>query len=468
MPLTFVYCPLVFNRSPFPHPTLPSHRNPVRRKRRWFCCENANASDVYIERSATFSKGARFYREESQIARDLGVLAAVVLAQKYLLRPLRVLDVCSGTGVRALRYLSESPTDFVLANDPQTTDDMLERNLASFINKEKAAVTKDLARDCFRRMALRNRLWDIVDWDGFGSGGSPGVGEALEAVNPDGLVYITATDSVSAAGRNSDVTLAAYGAVAARNPFVNEQMLRLVVGTAVREAAARGLYAKPLLSYFLPSSSKAQVLLRVHKGKPPPKYLSRLGFVIHCKECLQITTVPIGALMNIQCCSCRTKSRDALTLSGPLWLGRLQFKDFLEDIRAEATHRKWLQVESLLKVLDNENRFGPGFYSLGAIASRAGVQTPPRRLIQQELHNMGFSSTRSHVAARTIKTNARTPDLLRAVRKASQIFKEQYDMNVESMSLDQTESYLSRDREKHDNTADISEEQGILSSGPRV
>lgn len=380
----------------------------------------------------TFKKGDRFYRDDSRIVRDLGVLSSAILARKQLLRPLRILDACSGTGVRALRYLKEPTTDFVLANDPQTTDNALEENMKEFVDIGKALVTKDVARQCFRKSADKGHLWDLIDWDGFGAGGAPTVGEALEAVRPGGLLYVTATDSVSAAGRNNDVTIAAYGAIATRNQSVNEQMLRLVIGVAVREAAARGLTAKPVFSYFHAPSSKAQVMLRIIGQRPPSKHLAKLSFLTHCKNCLQNNTLSFSELAGSRCVSCKADPRDSFVMTGPAWTGHLHFREFLVDICEEARQRGWEDAERLIRVLQTENRFPPMYYDLGRLASKAGVVTPPRRLIQQELSKMGFSSSRSHVASRTIKTDALVPDLVEATRRASEIAKEITGMKVKT------------------------------------
>lgn len=67
------------------------------------------------ERGVQFLIGNSFYRKESAVGRDLGVLAAAVLKREK--GQLHVLDALCGSGVRAARYLAQAQADFVWAND---------------------------------------------------------------------------------------------------------------------------------------------------------------------------------------------------------------------------------------------------------------------------------------------------------------------------------------------------------------
>ena len=67
------------------------------------------------ERGVQFLIGNSFYRKESAVGRDLGVLAAAVLKREK--GQLCVLDALCGSGVRAARYLAQAQADFVWAND---------------------------------------------------------------------------------------------------------------------------------------------------------------------------------------------------------------------------------------------------------------------------------------------------------------------------------------------------------------
>jgi hypothetical protein len=151
---------------------------------------------------------------------------------------------------------------------------------------------------------LAEDFYDLVDVDSFGSEASH-LPAAIDAVKFGGMLFLTSTDGMSSAGaaaaaglggggvcvewapcppkalpsatpapgltcgapapahlrpppvplspsagKRPERSLASYGAYLRSLPFSNEQGLRMVVGAAVREAAARGVVLRPLFSYF--------------------------------------------------------------------------------------------------------------------------------------------------------------------------------------------------------------------------
>ena len=70
---------------------------------------------MHVEGKAKFKVGNAFYRPKSQVARDLGVLAAAIY--RFDTGSLQVLDAMAGCGIRSLRYWKESEADWVCANE---------------------------------------------------------------------------------------------------------------------------------------------------------------------------------------------------------------------------------------------------------------------------------------------------------------------------------------------------------------
>lgn len=90
------------------------------------------------------------------------------------------------------------------------------------------------------RCRLEGRFFDLIDSDSFGAG--PGlVGAALDVVRHGGLVCLTHTAGTIAGGRDPASAQALFSQHLAPLPSVNEQGLRLLLGLACREAAARRL-----------------------------------------------------------------------------------------------------------------------------------------------------------------------------------------------------------------------------------
>ncbi|KAJ7553158.1 hypothetical protein O6H91_06G085700 [Diphasiastrum complanatum] len=169
------------------------------------------------ERDVRFAVGNAFYRSESSLGRDLGVLAAA--AHKLEKGSLRVLDAMCGCGVRAMRYIMHSGADFVLANDAckQFMLQNLERCsvigstsiltqshcLTDHILTAESSNWKVTHVDANRLLSSRylaNDYFDLIDVDSFGSS-SVCLRSALAAVRHGGLLYVTSTDGVSSGGR---------------------------------------------------------------------------------------------------------------------------------------------------------------------------------------------------------------------------------------------------------------------------
>jgi hypothetical protein len=96
---------------------------------------------------------------------------------------------------------------------------------------------------------LQEDYYDLVDVDSFGSDTSHLAG-AIDALKYGGMLYLTSTDGMSAAGKRPSRALAAYGCYPRCLPSANEQGLRMLIGAAVREGAARGVTLAPLFSLY--------------------------------------------------------------------------------------------------------------------------------------------------------------------------------------------------------------------------
>lgn len=239
-------------------------------------CEAAPMAETaqQTERSVTFTVGNLFYRPNSRLIRDLGVLALAVMHGERN-QPLRVLDAMSGTGVRSLRYSHETGGPVkVHSNELQFGDHPLSANLAPLVASGQCVVSNEDAVNLYMRARLDGERYDLVDCDAFGTG-QPHTAEAWWAVSKGGMLYLCATDSCTTDGHNPHKAASGYAAVAHRLPSSNEQGLRLLLGAAWREAAARNLHAAPVFSYFHAPSSSFRVMLRLHKPKPRPRTRTR-------------------------------------------------------------------------------------------------------------------------------------------------------------------------------------------------
>ncbi len=366
------------------------------------------------EGKARFYVEGAFYRPHSQVGRDLAVLAAAVYRQQQ--GELRVLDAMTGCGVRALRYQLEAGADWVWANEGNPDlQGVLTRNLAAGMRSRTYRVTHQDANQVFFTCYQQRDFYDLVDIDSFGSG-TPYATTGLWAVRMGGLMYLTNTDTRTTGGHNPEHSLQMYGAYARSHPAVHEQGLRLLIGSIVQQAAARGMEVRPVFSVF--NGQVHRVMVRVGMGQ---RWQGELyGFVGYCHHCGHYQTVPWRQLGQA-CCPVAARSPASpsvpLILSGPMWLGELHDCAFLAEMMTLAQAWGWEKRVKLLKIMQAEATLPPYYFTLPEIGRHGQMDIPKRSDLMQVLRDRGFQVSLTHLEAQAIKTDATMADCIAAARQ---------------------------------------------------
>lgn len=360
----------------------------------------------YLEGQAQFQVRQAFFRPQSRIVRDLGVLAAMVHRDRQ--GQLRVLDAMAGSGVRSLRYWVEAKADSLWVNDSDPDlESELRANLEGAIASQVAQVTCQDANRVFFDCYGRQDYYDFVDVDCFGSA-LPYLSTSLWAVAIHGLLYITSTDIRTVAGHPPGSSVVTYGAYARHHPAIHEQGLRIVLGTLHREAAQKGLGIQPLFSLFTGQTYRLMVRLLPKPTLSPSTY----GFLGYCHRCGSYQSVDWRDLGRSHC----SHDQHPHSVSGPLWLGALHHQDFLEAMRDRAQSQDWQKADTLLHLLSMEVSLPPFFYMLGEIGRRSGQDIPGRSRLIQALQDAGFSASPTHFNPQALKTNADLPTCVQIAR----------------------------------------------------
>ena len=354
------------------------------------------------EGKAHFHTGDAFFRASSRTGRDLAVLAAAFYRAQQ--GQLRVIDAMTGCGVRPLRYGLEAGADFVWANEGNgDLRSLVQSNLSHSLSDDRYKITHQDANAVFFDCHARQDFYDLIDIDSFGSP-MPTLITALWAVKIGGLLYLTSTDGRVTSGRATNKSLQTYGAYARSHPAVHEQGLRLLLGTVMQQAAAKGLCAEPIFSFY--SGEVNRVMVRITRQSWQTKHY---GFLAYCHSCGQFQTVTWKKLGRVDCV-CRTDVVPAI--SGPMWLGPLHDADWLVGM-AELAVARWqghssgvsLLVEPLAR-MQAEIDLPPYFYSLAEIGRRAKIDIPPIKTLINQLRQQGFSAGSTHIDTQAIKTDA--------------------------------------------------------------
>jgi tRNA (guanine26-N2/guanine27-N2)-dimethyltransferase len=369
-------------------------------------------ADWQQERSARFQIGAAFFRPETRIARDLGVLAAAVYRQQNPC--LDVLDGMSGCGIRALRYALEAKADWLWVNEanPEIAT-VLQQNLRAQLPQPQFQVTTESVRHVLQDCLGQRRYFDLVDLDCFGSPAAF-LTDCVRATRLNGLMYLTSTDSRTCEGHNPAASLRHFGAYARAHPATHEQGLRLLLGAISQQALMQGFAIAPLFSYF--QGQTYRVMVRLVKSCHWSEALS--GFVGHCHPCGHFEVVHWRGLSRAVCPHHTTPI--PLTLSGPLWLGPLHDLDYVTCMGELAEMWGLQDLTQLLNLMAGEIPFPPYFFTLGEIGRHSKIDIPKRDRLIAALHLEGYAAVMTHLEAQAIKTNATFETCVAIAQKLAQ------------------------------------------------
>ncbi|MBT9313161.1 class I SAM-dependent methyltransferase [Leptothoe kymatousa] len=348
------------------------------------------------EGKAQFAIAQAFYRPASKIGRDLAILAAAIYRQTN--GQLRIIDAMTGCGVRALRYHLESGADWVWANEGNPDlRPLVQQNLAQAMAPNTYRISHQEANQLFFSCAQHKDYYDLIDIDSFGSP-TPFITTALWAIKLGGLLYLTSTDGRTTSGHAPEKSVQIYGACARSHPAVHEQGLRLLIGSAAQQAAARGFAIEPVFSIFNGYIHRAMV--RVVKQ---PWQNENYGFLAYCYGCGQFRTANWRQLGQLSCAACGS----APVVSGPMWLGPLHAAHYITQMADLAHQWQWPKpIQTLLQTLLDEAPMPPYYYPLPELGRRGHMDIPPRDRLIEALRHSGHRTTRTHLDAQAVKTEA--------------------------------------------------------------
>jgi len=279
------------------------------------------------EGSVTFQTGSGFFNPASRPSRDLGVLLARILARR---RPLRVLDLMAGCGLRSLRYGQEAQACSLLVNDadPERLP-LLKTNLAVLEGTGLLRTSAQSAQRLLASCLVRGERFDLVDLDAFGSPNAL-LPLGLEAVALEGVIYVASTDGRGPTGHDRTSGLRRFGASVRCHPASWELALRLQIGVIARTAWCQGRGVQPLFSFSDGRTFRTAVRLRRH---PLGGEELHLGLLAVCHRCGDQQVQSMGSLKHWESCLC---SSSGWSVSGPLWIGPLQHCPTLKAMAEEA------------------------------------------------------------------------------------------------------------------------------------
>ncbi len=332
-----------------------------------------------------------FYNPRMRFCRDLDM---VVFSE---LDSTEYLDALAASGVRGIRAAVEASKQPVFNDLNPKAVEVIKQNLK--LNGLEAEV---YCRDA--SILMRERSFEHVDVDPFGS---PSAFIDSACFSARKYMSVTATDTAALCGSATNSGLKKYGAYAVKTDTYHETGLRMLIGFAVREATKYEKALTPLVSWT--KEHYYRVHFRVRKSTSQAgKVYEKMGYINFCSKCLRKEISAMGE--SREKCECGGK----FILLGPIWLGELKQKDFVEELYGK-TDGKLREFLGKLK----EEVEAATTYNLQQIASRVAERVPTTLGVVERLREMGYQASRTHYCGFCIRTDAEIDVLAEIIKDLS-------------------------------------------------
>jgi tRNA (guanine26-N2/guanine27-N2)-dimethyltransferase len=351
------------------------------------------------------SKAPVFYNPVMELNRDIAVLALQAY-QRMVNREISVCEPLTGCGIRGIRFAKEvEGVKKVLVNDINPKAVQLAKfNVQLNSLTERVIVKNEDANLLLSRNAAPRKRFDVIDIDPFGSP-VPYLESAIRALRDEGLLALTATDMASLCGVYPKACIRKYGGKPLRTEYCHEIAVRLLAGCLATTAAKHDIGVNILFSHS--TNHYIRVYAKIEYGaKKADEALKNMGYIIHCFNCFHREKAKgIFTEFFKKCGECGLKIDHA----GPLWIGKIFYKQFCEMMEKEIEQRKLKlgkRIRKILGLIKEEADAPITYYVLDRICGKLAVPVPSVRKILEILQENGFSASLTHFNPKGVRTNA--------------------------------------------------------------
>lgn len=334
-----------------------------------------------------------FFNPKARLNRDLSILAYSSFIKDFG-GPRIFVDCMAGLGSRGLRVANELRVERVVINDLNPGARELAARSASLNGLRNVEIAKKEACMLCSDFAVRNGRASMVDIDPFGSP-ARFIDCGMRATMHGGILAVTATDQQVLNGMFQNACRRRYGGTPVRAQYRHETAIRLVLG-CMRHIAARmdieivPVFVESDMHYY---RAYVRVLNR-------PDQEENTGYIAHCKDCGNRRVVT-GHRSSCELCGSQVE------LAGPLWIGRLFERGFVEGM---LDGLKGLKVdkrcERLLRAAVSEAEMPAAHYTLDEVASKMGSSPISLDEAVRRLTEGGFRASPTSLNPNGFRTDA--------------------------------------------------------------
>jgi tRNA (guanine26-N2/guanine27-N2)-dimethyltransferase len=361
------------------------------------------------------SQAPVFYNPHMELNRDLSILAIQVF-QKQESREINICDLFGGSGIRGVRYKNEiDGVGEVSINDISETANHYERHNIELNDLSDIEVYQ---HDASMFLRMKRGEFDVIDIDPFGTP-APFIDSAGYCARRNSLLCVTATDTSALCGTYEEPCIRKYNSKPYKSEYCHENGIRILAGFVALTLSKYAKYIEVKMSHS--TEHYMRLYLEVKKGsKKTDASLKNIGYISHCKNCLhRQTSNGLASPIDETCPICGEK----LVHAGPLWLGPIQNRDFIQNMIDEADNKKINSEKEALKLLNKcliESDAPATYYDVHSICKSLKLSAPKFDLILSELENNGFEAVKTHYDPLGIKSDAGIEDIKTVLTKLNE------------------------------------------------
>lgn len=376
------------------------------------CIEEGHTKIEFPEFDKISSDAPVFYNPHMELNRDLSILAIQVF-QKEQDREINICDLFGGSGIRGIRYKNEiDGVGEVSINDISEVANHFERHNIELNNLNDIEVYQ---HDASMFLRMKRGEFDVMDIDPFGTP-SPFLDSAGYCARRNSLLCVTATDTSALCGTYKEPCIRKYNAKPYKSEYCHETGIRILAGFVALTLAKYAKYIEVKLSHS--TEHYMRLYLEIKKGsKKTDESLKNLGYISHCKNCLhRQTRYGLANPIEDVCPVCGEK----LIHAGPLWLGDIQNKEFIQKMIDESENKKINSEKEALKLLNkclDESEAPATFFDIHAVCKSLKISAPKFDTIISQIKEEGFIAIKTHYNPLGIKTDANIKDIEKILLK---------------------------------------------------
>jgi tRNA (guanine26-N2/guanine27-N2)-dimethyltransferase len=270
-----------------------------------------------------------FFNPAAKFNRDISILIYRHFIDESR-RNISFVDSMCGLGARGVRVGKEIPQiKKVVFNDfnMMSVQTAKVNTMINDVYHKSNFYTSEICSFLSANANFDNRA-TVIDLDPFGTP-APYLDCILRAVENDGMISITATDTAVLQGVYPRVCYRKYYGIPLRSRYSLEIGTRLLLSCTALVASRLDLYIDPIFAHSY--RNYVRIFCKVSKSNYLANKISdKLGYVVHCFEC-GYRGLMKKSPSDINCPLCQKKMR----MGGPLWVSRIFHKNVILKILAE-------------------------------------------------------------------------------------------------------------------------------------